>query len=66
MEAGDIKTALAKELNRLIQPVRDHFTNNAEAKALLAEVKRLNDEETERKKKLKEQPVQQENDEEIF
>lgn len=58
MAADDVKKALAKELNRLIQPVRDHFNNNKEAKELLAKVKKLNEEETARKKKLKEQPVQ--------
>lgn len=57
MAADDVKKALAKELNRLIQPVRDHFNNNKEAKELLAKVKKLNEEETLRKKKLKDQPV---------
>ena len=57
MAADDVKKALAKELNRLIQPVRDHFNNNKEAKELLAKVKKLNEEETIRKKKLKDQPV---------
>jgi len=39
LHPGDVKSAVAKSLNRLIQPVRDHFTNNAEAKKLLQQVK---------------------------
>lgn len=35
MDAGDLKTSLAREINKLLQPVRDHFANNEEAKALL-------------------------------
>lgn len=39
LHPGDVKSAVAKALNRLIQPVRDHFTNDAEAKKLLQQVK---------------------------
>jgi len=44
--AGDIseeqlKTALIAELNNLLQPVRDHFTNDANAKDLLAKVRQF-------------------------
>lgn len=34
----DLKSAVVKYLDRMLQPVRDHFENNAEAKQLLAEV----------------------------
>ncbi len=37
--AADLKPALAKHLNLILQPVRDHFENNAEAKELLKKVK---------------------------
>lgn len=36
---GDLKPSLAAMLNVILQPVRDHFKNNAEAKALLAQIK---------------------------
>lgn len=36
--AGDLKPSLARSLNHILQPVRDHFTNNAEAKELLKKV----------------------------
>lgn len=39
LHPGDLKPALAKALNIILQPVRDHFENNAEAKALLKQVK---------------------------
>ena len=39
LHPGDLKPALAKHLNEILQPVRDHFENNAEAKALLKQVK---------------------------
>ncbi|KAI3874844.1 hypothetical protein MKW98_019417 [Papaver atlanticum] len=35
----DLKAALAKALNRILKPVRDHFNNDPEAKALLDKVK---------------------------
>lgn len=37
--AGDLKPSLSKALNTILQPVRDHFENNAEAKELLKKVK---------------------------
>eukprot|EP00271_Cylindrocystis_brebissonii_P012949 TRINITY_DN32468_c0_g1_i1.p1 TRINITY_DN32468_c0_g1~~TRINITY_DN32468_c0_g1_i1.p1 ORF type:complete len:428 (+),score=88.56 TRINITY_DN32468_c0_g1_i1:94-1284(+) len=39
LHPADLKLAVSKALNRLLQPVRDHFKNNAEAKKLLAQVK---------------------------
>jgi tyrosyl-tRNA synthetase len=35
----DLKQSVVKYLNQLLQPVRDHFQNNADAKALLERVK---------------------------
>jgi tyrosyl-tRNA synthetase len=39
LHPGDLKPSLAKALNKILQPVRDHFENDAEAKALLKQVK---------------------------
>lgn len=39
LHPGDLKPALANALNDILQPVRDHFENNAEAKQLLKTVK---------------------------
>ena len=39
LHPGDLKPALTRHLNLILQPVRDHFENNAEAKALLKQVK---------------------------
>ncbi|KAK1860662.1 hypothetical protein I4F81_003250 [Pyropia yezoensis] len=39
LHPGDLKPALSKAINALLQPVRDHFTNNPKAKALLKQVK---------------------------
>ena len=39
LHPGDLKPALAKALNIILQPVRDHFENDPEAKALLKQVK---------------------------
>jgi tyrosyl-tRNA synthetase len=36
---GDLKPAVAKAINELIKPIRDHFSSNAEAKKLLEQVK---------------------------
>ena len=33
LHPGDVKPALARHLNQILQPVRDHFQNNPEAKA---------------------------------
>ena len=35
----DLKSAVVKYLDQLLQPVRKHFEENAEAKALLEKVK---------------------------
>jgi tyrosyl-tRNA synthetase len=39
LHPGDLKAALAKAINTIIQPVRDHFEKNADAKALLKRVR---------------------------
>jgi tyrosyl-tRNA synthetase len=36
---GDLKPALARNLNRILLPVRDHFEKDVDAKALLKTVK---------------------------
>jgi len=41
LHPADLKPALAKAINKILQPVRDHFNNNSEAKALLETVKDL-------------------------
>lgn len=39
LSPSDLKPALAAALNAILQPVRDHFENNAEAKQLLHDVR---------------------------
>lgn len=39
LHPGDLKPALARHLNEILKPVRDHFENDPEAKALLKQVK---------------------------
>ncbi|CAM6094400.1 unnamed protein product [Calypogeia fissa] len=39
LHPGDLKSALITALNKILQPVRDHFKNNAEARELLKKVK---------------------------
>nr|CAB3479974.1 unnamed protein product [Digitaria exilis] len=39
LHPADVKPALAKAINEILQPVRDHFNNNSEAKVLLNTVK---------------------------
>jgi tyrosyl-tRNA synthetase len=39
LHPSDLKPALAQALNTILQPVRDHFETNAEAKELLKKVK---------------------------
>lgn len=41
---ADLKNALAKGLNTLLEPVRKHFRDNAEAKNLLTTIKRYQEE----------------------
>lgn len=41
LHPSDIKPLLAKEINRLLEPVRKHFQTNLEAKALLEQVKKF-------------------------
>jgi len=40
LHPGDLKQALTASLNLILQPVRDHFNNNEDAKKLLATVKK--------------------------
>jgi len=40
LHPADVKPALAKAINEILQPVRDHFNNNSEAKVLLNTVKK--------------------------
>ncbi|KAL6659310.1 hypothetical protein ACP70R_003350 [Stipagrostis hirtigluma subsp. patula] len=40
LHPADVKPALAKAINEILQPVRDHFNNNNEAKVLLNTVKK--------------------------
>ncbi|GAB4834417.1 hypothetical protein Ancab_032673 [Ancistrocladus abbreviatus] len=39
LHPGDLKPALSKAINKILQPVRDHFTNDSNAKDLLKRVK---------------------------
>ncbi|BBN02024.1 tyrosyl-tRNA synthetase [Marchantia polymorpha subsp. ruderalis] len=39
LHPGDLKVALIKAINRILEPVREHFKTNAEAKDLLKKVK---------------------------
>ncbi|CAN0890241.1 Tyrosine--tRNA ligase 1, cytoplasmic [Linum grandiflorum] len=39
LHPGDLKPSLSKALNKILQPVRDHFANDARAKDLLKRVK---------------------------
>lgn len=41
LHPGDLKPAVARCINQLLQPVRDHFKNDANARALLAKVKSI-------------------------
>lgn len=40
LHPGDLKPAVAKAINTILQPVRDHFTKNPDARKLLEQVKR--------------------------
>jgi len=40
LHPGDLKPAVAKAINKLLQPVRDHFTNDPYARNLLETIKR--------------------------
>lgn len=39
LHPGDLKPALSRALNTILQPVRDHFKSNADAKKLLTQVR---------------------------
>jgi len=40
LHPGDLKAALASCINEILQPVRDHFEQNDEAKKILAKVRK--------------------------
>lgn len=40
LHPGDLKPALATAINAMIEPVREHFKTNEDAKKLLATIKR--------------------------
>ena len=40
LHPGDLKPALASAINTLIEPVRNHFKTNEDAKKLLATIKK--------------------------
>jgi tyrosyl-tRNA synthetase len=40
LHPGDLKPALASVINAMIEPVRNHFKTNEDAKKLLATIKR--------------------------
>ena len=40
LHPGDLKPAVSRGINKILQPVRDHFKNDPKAKALLAKVKK--------------------------
>lgn len=40
LHPGDLKPAVAKAINKLLQPVRDHFENDPYARNLLETIKR--------------------------
>ena len=42
LHPGDLKPALSKVLNELIEPVRKHFQTNPQAKALLKTIQGYN------------------------
>lgn len=39
LHPGDLKTAVAKVINELIEPVRKHFETDPQAKALINKIK---------------------------
>lgn len=39
LHPGDLKPALSRHINMILQPVRDHFTNDPHAAELLKKVK---------------------------
>ena len=52
LHPGDLKPAVAKAINEILQPVRDHFKNNPQAKRLLKQVKKIVEDHAKAKKKL--------------
>jgi tyrosyl-tRNA synthetase len=40
LHPGDLKPAVSRAINQILQPVRDHFKNNSEAKQILGLVKK--------------------------
>jgi tyrosyl-tRNA synthetase len=54
LHPGDLKPAVAKVINELIEPVRKHFQNDPQAKALLKTIQGYNKEAAEKAKLQKE------------
>ena len=50
LHPGDLKPALSKVLNELIEPVRKHFQNDPQARALLKTIQGYNKEAAEKAK----------------
>ncbi len=48
MHPGDLKPAVAKTINELIEPVRKHFQTDPKAKALLKKIQAYNKEAAEK------------------
>lgn len=48
LHPGDLKPAVAKVINELIEPVRRHFQNDPQAKALLKKIQGYNKEAAEK------------------
>jgi tyrosyl-tRNA synthetase len=44
LHPGDLKNALILGMNKILQPVRDHFTNDAYARGLLKKIKKYQEE----------------------
>jgi tyrosyl-tRNA synthetase len=55
LHPADLKPAVAKVLNELIEPVRRHFQNDPQARALLKKVQSYNKEAAEKAKKMGEE-----------
>lgn len=54
LHPGDLKPAVARCINKLLQPVRDHFKNDANARAIFAKVKNITKQQAAADKKAKE------------
>ncbi len=54
LHPGDLKPAVARAINEILQPVRDHFKTNQDAKRLLKQVKKIVEDQARAKKKADE------------